>query len=35
MSKYEKEFKQEAIRLCNGKDANKAQMARSLGVEWF
>lgn len=34
MSKYEKEFKEEAIRLCKGKDANKAEIARQLGVEY-
>ncbi len=34
MSKYEKEFKDGAVRLCNAKDANKAQIARSLGVEY-
>jgi transposase len=34
MSKYEKEFKDEAVRLCNAKDANKATIARSLGVEY-
>ena len=34
MSKYEKEFKEEAIRLCNAKDANKEEIARRLGVEY-
>lgn len=34
MSQYSKEFKEEAIRLCKAKDANKAEIARSLGVEY-
>ena len=34
MSKYEKEFKEEAIRLCKAKDPNKAEVARKLGVEY-
>jgi len=34
MSKYGKEFKEEAIRLCKAKDANKAEIARKLGVEY-
>ena len=34
MSKYEKEFKEEAIRLCKVKDSNKAEIARKLGVEY-
>jgi transposase len=34
MSKYEKEFKEEAVRLCKVKDANKAEIAMKLGVEY-
>ena len=34
MSKYEKEFKEEAVRLCKVKDANKAEISRKLGVEY-
>ena len=34
MSKYEKEFKEEAVRLCKAKDSNKAEIARKLGVEY-
>jgi transposase len=34
MSKYEKEFKQEAVGLCKAKDANKAEIARKLAVEY-
>jgi len=34
MSKHEKEFKEEAIRLCKVKGANKAEIARGLGVEY-
>ena len=34
MSKYEKEFKEEAIRLCKVKGANKAEIARQLGVDY-
>ena len=34
MSQYSKEFKEEAVRLCKAKDANKAEIARMLGVEY-
>jgi len=34
MSKYEKEFKEEAVGLCKVKGSNKAEIARKLGVEY-
>lgn len=34
MSKYEREFKEEAVRLCKGAGANKAEIARKLGVDY-
>jgi transposase-like protein len=32
VSRHEKEFKEEAIRLCKVKDANKAEIARKLDL---
>ena len=34
MSKYEKEFREEAVRLCKTKRASKAEIARKLGVDY-
>ncbi|NJN74849.1 MAG: transposase [Limnothrix sp. RL_2_0] len=34
MSKYNKEYKEEAVRLCKAKDSNKAEIARKLGIEY-
>ncbi|MDX1920362.1 MAG: transposase [Candidatus Caenarcaniphilales bacterium] len=34
MSRYEKEFKEEAVRLCKVKGTNKAEIARKLGIEY-
>ena len=33
-SKYSPEFKEEAVRLCKQAGANKAEIARTLGVEY-
>ncbi|MDX1919614.1 MAG: transposase [Candidatus Caenarcaniphilales bacterium] len=33
-TEYSKEFKEEAIRLCKAKEANKAEIARKLGLNY-